>query len=142
MTRTLKHEFVEYIPAKLADGTIYVSITFATAAHKYCCGCGNEVVTPISPTDWQLTFDGETISLHPSVGNWNLACRSHYFIRRNTLQWAPEWSREEIEAGRRQDRRAKQHHYSTTGSVPTSESAAKERKPDRSFWRKLKNGFR
>ncbi len=65
----LTHEFVEYIPEHLKDGTVYVSIPFATAAHKCCCGCGKEVVTPLTPTDWQLTFDGETISLEPSIGN-------------------------------------------------------------------------
>ena len=59
----LKHEFVEFIPEHLPEGTIYVSIRFATASHKCCCGCGKEVVTPLSPTDWKLTFDGETISL-------------------------------------------------------------------------------
>ena len=64
---TLTHEFVEYIPQDLKDATVYVSIPFATAAHRCCCGCGKEVVTPISPTDWQLTFDGETISVHAPV---------------------------------------------------------------------------
>jgi hypothetical protein len=41
----LTHEFVEYIPDDFKDGTIYVSVAFATAAHKCCCGCGNEVIT-------------------------------------------------------------------------------------------------
>jgi len=44
------HEFVEHLPHELEEGRIYVSILFATAAHKCCCGCGNEVVTPLSPT--------------------------------------------------------------------------------------------
>ena len=34
----LKHEFVEFIPDELQEGTIYVSIRFATAAHLCCCG--------------------------------------------------------------------------------------------------------
>ena len=53
----LRHEFVEFIPDKLVDGVIYVSIPYATVAHKCCCGCGMEVVTPLSPTDWELIFD-------------------------------------------------------------------------------------
>lgn len=43
----LKHEFVEFIPDELEQGTIYVSIRFATASHRCLCGCGNKVVTPI-----------------------------------------------------------------------------------------------
>jgi hypothetical protein len=81
----LTHEFVEYIPNNLKDGTIYVSFAFATVAHKCCCGCGNEVITPLSPTDWKLIFDGKSISLEPSIGNWNFACRSHYWIIRNKV---------------------------------------------------------
>ena len=58
-------------PDELEQGTIYVSIRFATASHLCCCGCGNKVVTPIRPTDWKLIFDGKTISLDPSIGNWS-----------------------------------------------------------------------
>jgi hypothetical protein len=63
-------------------GVLYVSPGYATVTHLCCCGCGAEVVTPLSPTDWKLTFDGVAISLSPSVGNWSLPCRSHYFIDR------------------------------------------------------------
>jgi Family of unknown function (DUF6527) len=69
----LTHEFVEYIPDELKDGVLYVSMPFATVAHKCCCGCGKEVVTPLSPTDWTLIFDGKSITLDPSIGNWSFA---------------------------------------------------------------------
>ena len=92
----LKHEFVEYIPAHLENGVIYVSFVFATVVHKCCCGCGNEVVTPISPTDWQLIFDGKSISLYPSIGNWGFACRSHYWIECNRVKWVPTWSHKRL----------------------------------------------
>ena len=81
----LKHEFVEFIPGELKEGTIYVSIRFGTASHLCVCGCGNKVVTPIRPTDWKLIFDGKTISLDPSIGNWSFACQSHYWIRNNKV---------------------------------------------------------
>lgn len=55
----LTHEFVEYMPDELKDGTLYVSMPFATVAHKCCCGCGKEVVTPLSPTDWKLIYAGD-----------------------------------------------------------------------------------
>lgn len=111
MRPTFMQEFVDHVPSTLRDGTVYVSIRFATAVYKCACGCGKEVVTPIRTTDWQLTFDGETISLHPSIGNWNLPCQSHYFIKRDTIQWVPLWSPAQIKAGLAQERREKNALY-------------------------------
>ncbi len=90
MTRLkyLKHEFITYIPDTLDEGMLYVSIPFGTIAHQCCCGCGNEVVTPLDPDGWKMTFDGKTISLSPSIGNWGLDCQSHYWISRNKVRWA------------------------------------------------------
>ena len=89
MTRTdyLRHEFVEYMPPVLDDGVLYVSIRFRLAVHRCCCGCGYEVPTGLSPDSWKLVFDGESISLSPSVGNWGLACQSHYWVRCNRVRW-------------------------------------------------------
>lgn len=86
---TVVHKFVEQVPEDLENGVVYVSIPFSTVIHKCCCGCGHEIVTPLSRnTGWQLTFDGESISLHPSIGNRALPCRSHYWIERNQVVWA------------------------------------------------------
>lgn len=84
----LQHSFVDVIPETFEQDVIYVSIQYAIAVHLCCCGCGQEVVTPLSPTDWQLTFDGLSISLYPSIGNWRFSCRSHYWIRNNRVIWA------------------------------------------------------
>lgn len=102
----LRHEFVEFLPDALAEGTLYVSIPFATVAHKCCCGCGCDVVTPLSPAQWSLTYDGESISLKPSIGNWSFACRSHYWVERGRVRWARQWSEEEVAAARERDRAA------------------------------------
>jgi len=83
----LKHKFVENIPDNLENGIIYISLAYGTVVHKCCCGCGNEVVTPLSPKDWKLLFDGESISLFPSIGNWSFDCRSHYWIKDNKVVW-------------------------------------------------------
>ncbi len=86
-------EFVTTVPEKPLSGVLYVSIEFATAVHLCCCGCGNEVVTPLSRTrGWKMLFDGETVTLHPSIGNWSFPCRSHYFIRENRVDWVPATS--------------------------------------------------
>jgi len=134
----LKHEFVEYIPEHVVDGAIYVSIRFATALHKCCCGCGNEVVTPLSPTDWKVTFDGETISLHPSIGNWNFPCQSHYWIKRNVITWAPQWSRDQIAAGRADDQRAKKRYERENNTESTTDELVPRH---RRFRRSIKRWF-
>jgi hypothetical protein len=87
----LAYEFVEFIPDDLKERTLYISITYCTAVHRCCCGCGREVVTPLSPTSWQLIFDGKTVSLYPSIGSWGLLCQSHYFITKSKVVWAPKW---------------------------------------------------
>jgi hypothetical protein len=111
---TFKHEFVELIPEELQEGTIYVSIRFATVAHLCACGCKTKVVTPLKPTDWKLTFDGKTVTLDPSIGNWSFPCRSHYWLRNNKVQWASDWSQARIDANREYDRRAKDRYLSET----------------------------
>jgi hypothetical protein len=97
----LEHRFVEHFPDVLDEATLYISVTFATATHLCCCGCGGEVVTPFGPEDWALMFDGETVSLDPSIGNWSFPCQSHYWIERSSVKWARRWSEREIAEGRR-----------------------------------------
>jgi hypothetical protein len=109
---TIIHEFVEYIPNELQDGVVYVCIPFATVVHRCCCGCGQEVVTPLSRTDWRLIYDGESISLDPSIGNWGFDCQSHYWIRHNQIVWAKRWSKAKIDAGRIKDQLAKAQLFS------------------------------
>lgn len=101
--KLLRHKFVQYVPSEIQSGVLYVSIEYGTAVHQCCCGCGQRVVTPLTPTDWSLIFDGESVSLEPSIGNWNFPCRSHYFIRKNRVVWAPSMTDREIEFGRRRD---------------------------------------
>lgn len=119
----LNPEFVDAIPEKIEHGKIYISMEFATAVHNCACGCGLEVVTPFAPTDWKLTFDGVSISLSPSIGNWSFPCRSHYWIRNNKVQWAGEWSPQEIAAGRANDRNNKQRQFSDAETAGNSLSA-------------------
>ena len=106
-----RYQFVDSIPQQLEDGILYVSMKYGTAVHKCYCGCGQEVVTPLSPTDWRLTFDGETVTLFPSIGSWSLRCRSHYWVTRNRVEWARSWSDAEINAGRAEDATAKQRYF-------------------------------
>jgi hypothetical protein len=128
--QTLEHRFVRNVPRELEPGVLYISMEYATAVHSCCCGCGERVVTPFTPTDWSMEFDGESVSLSPSVGNWNQACRSHYVVRRGRVIEAAPWSAANIEAERRRDKRAKAAFYGTAPaaarlSAPEAVSARK-----------------
>jgi hypothetical protein len=137
---SLVPEFVEFIPEELADGVLYVSIPYATAVHRCCCGCSSEVVTPLTRTDWSLTYDGESVSLDPSIGNWNFDCQSHYWITRNQVHWAARWTREQIDTGRDRDRLRKAVHYEGHVVVPQEPAAAEA--PQANLRRRLLNHLR
>ena len=107
----LRHEFVEYMPKEIENGVLYVSISFRTIVHKCACGCEEEVVTPLAPTEWSMCYDGETISLDPSVGNWSFPCRSHYWIENNHVRWAKAFSAREIMEVRTRVRVRRRRHY-------------------------------
>ena len=92
------------------------------------------MVTPLSPTDWSLTYNGESISLSPSIGNWSFECRSHYWIEKGTCRWAGPWSKEQIEAGRTHDRRAKERQYSLPGSNLQDDGRPARDKTRMGFW--------
>ncbi len=98
-TEEFEPEFVINVPSTLREGVLYVSMPFATAIHVCACGCGSEIVTPFRPGQWRLVFDG-TITIRPSIGNWSYPCRSHYFIDRNRVLWAPTWSDKEVARNR------------------------------------------
>lgn len=136
----IRHEFVEFIPKAREAGVIYVSIPYATAVHDCFCGCGTKVVTPISPVGWQLTFDGESVSLSPSVGNWSFVCRSHYFIRKDTVVWAEGMSEDAIAWGRVRDKAAREGHFDgrVKPLAPPKTEVAKS--TSRSFWSWLTGG--
>jgi hypothetical protein len=111
----LRPEFLDEIPKALDEGVIYISIPYTTVVHLCGCGCGTKVVTPIRPHRWRLTFDGENVSLSPSIGNWSFPCQSHYWIERGRIRWAGRLSTAEITElrGKQRSRR-----IAATTSVP------------------------
>jgi hypothetical protein len=107
----VEHRFVEFVPEDLGPDTLYISLEYGTVVHSCLCGCGERVVTPLTPTDWHLTYDGETVSLSRSVGNWSFACQSHYWIKRSRVDWSGRWSNEKIHANRISDQKAKERYF-------------------------------
>lgn len=113
----LEPKFVKYLPAVLDDGILYISLEYATASHLCVCGCGDRVVTPLGTADWILTFDG-TVTLSPSVGNGQLACRSHYLIRRNDVRWCRPMTRWAAQVVHTADTVQRTKTYGDSAGVP------------------------
>ncbi|MCA2250816.1 hypothetical protein JF729_23840 [Mycobacterium intracellulare] len=97
--------FTDSIPARLEPGNLYISMLYETAVHLCACGCATRVVTPFGPHDWSLTFDG-TVSLRPSVGNGQQPCRSHYYVRKDRIDWLPHISKWATQTAIARDRAA------------------------------------
>src|SRR5437867_3984515 len=104
------------MPKALENGVLYISTKFGTASHLCCCGCGTKIVTPLRETEYKLTQRGNLVSLHPSIGNWNHPCQSHYWIRDNQIVWAPGMSPAEIRRGRAYDDALKETYFSKVAS--------------------------
>jgi hypothetical protein len=107
----IDHRFVDTIPDELDEGVVYVCIQYETVVHKCCCGCGNEVVSPLHPLQWSITFNGETISLTPSIGNWSFPCRAHYWICAGEVRWAKTFDAEDVATLRADERELLAKHY-------------------------------
>ncbi len=109
---TIVAKFVNRIPSEIEEGIIYISTSVNTAVHLCPCGCKTEVITPINPSGWNFTYDGEAISLYPSVGVWGAECKSHYWIKKNHVEWSRTYIKEEIEEISSHESLENQDYYS------------------------------
>jgi hypothetical protein len=130
-------EFVEFVPKELEEGVLYISIPYKTVVHRCACGCGSKITTPLSRVRWRLTYDGETVSLHPSIGNWSYPCQSHYWVHANRIEWAGKLSREKIEAGRARDRADRVWHYASRQQGIPHQSEQTAQGPSTGWLRRL-----
>lgn len=108
---------VEFMPKELEPNVLYVSETYGTAAHLCACGCGAKIRTPLGPTEWSVRSGRNGPTLRPSVGNWQLPCRSHYFITNGEIEWASQWSEARIQAGRVQEAARREAHLENRRNV-------------------------
>lgn len=128
----LDPEFVDIFPGVLEQGLLYISMKYAITSHLCASGCGNKVVLPLSPAEWKMYFDGEAVSITPSVGNWEYPCQAHYWISGNEIHWAAAWTKNQVENGRANDQRDLDRHFGGTDETAKGSSV---RRP--SFWTRL-----
>jgi len=148
MITKLNHVFINTIPDELEEGILYISPRFRVIMHSCCCGCKNKVVTPLSPARWKMTFDGTSISISPSIGNWNFDCKSHYWIQNSEVEWARKWTNSEIEEGKFYEREKRDEYYQKTNSEKETGTTNKDnlktskKKEKKSLLARIKNFFK
>ena len=120
----------KHMPKELEPGILYVSEEFEFAAHLCACGCGSRIRTPLGPTEWEFNDTPGGPSLFPSVGNWQQKCRSHYWITKGEIRWAPKWTDEEIVAGRRREQFRREKYF---------EELDRNRRERKSLWKRIKD---
>ena len=116
---------LDEFPRVLEEGVLYISEECELAAHKCCCGCGEDVVTPLRPARWRLDRNGGRVSLYPSIGNWKFACRSHYWIRDNRVIPSYAIGDEEIAEVIELDRVARENYFAQLRPAPPSSGTQK-----------------
>ena len=151
--KQIRPEYVEFIPERIEDGVLYISKRYRTAVHKCCCGCGREVVTPLSPAEWSVKCNGGRVSLWPSIGNWSYPCRSHYVIQDGRVLEANAMTEQQIQwvkANDRADKAAQIHrtnHAKEAAALAPKSSAqvtppAHERQPSMTWLQHLINWWK
>ncbi len=104
-------QHVHYMPKELKPGVLYVSEEFDIAMHLCACGCGSKIKTPLGLTEWSVEETKSGPSLRPSVGNWQQACQSHYWINRGEVRWAEKWSEEKLQRAARREEARRTAYY-------------------------------
>ena len=141
--KAVRPVFVEFVPKELEEGVLYISEKYKIAVHRCASGCGEKVVTPLSPADWQVRKKGDLISMYPSIGNWNFVCRSHYWIRDNRIVWAPSMSDAEIVRVQLRDRADKARQIDRTNAAKEAQRVVDEAESlePLTWWRRFLGRF-
>ena len=102
---------VKYLPNDLEPGILYFSKKYGVAGHLCPCGCGSKIITPFGKNEWEININKDKPTLFPSMGNWQLPCRSHYWIINGKIEWSYQWSEEEIIDGRNAEDKRRKLYY-------------------------------
>ena len=67
--------------SEIEENVIYITDEYGTSSHKCLCGCGELTVLPLGKGEWSYQIDAnDKLFMQPSVGNYQLPCKSHYII--------------------------------------------------------------
>lgn len=87
----LTPEYVEFIPVpdEMKEGVLYVSLQYNCTNHLCACGCKNQTPLPVNmASGWSMIIaPNKAVTLSPSIGNYQLPCKSHYYIQENYVVW-------------------------------------------------------
>lgn len=121
----IKLQHVHFLPKELESGILYVSLEYGIAGHLCLCGCGNKVITPLGPAEWSFSETNNKPTLHPSIGNWQLPCQSHYCIIKGNIEWSYQFTEEQIAAGRKAEEEERKFYYEKIQNTKTKRSLVK-----------------
>jgi hypothetical protein len=99
------------MPRQLEHGFLYVSEEFEVAGHLCACGCGEKVITPLGQAGWSFEDAADGPTLTPSIGSWQLPCKSHYWITGGRVRSADQWTPEQIQRGRQAEEDRRRAYY-------------------------------
>lgn len=117
---------VHYLPKELEEGFLYVSEEFGVAGHLCPCGCKNKIITPLDKTEWSFKEIMNKPTLYPSIGNWQLPCKSHYWIIEGIIEWSYPWSEEQIIEGREAEDEKRKAYYDKLEKKQVKKSIIKQ----------------
>lgn len=89
--RVVQVESMSQVPKRVKSNLYIVGGAKPKWAILACpCKCGDRIdvnlMTSRQPC-WQLSKSGEAVSLHPSLWMPNEKCGSHFWLRRNRIDW-------------------------------------------------------
>ena len=91
--RVVQVESMSDVPKKLKGDLYIVGMSKPKWAILACpCRCGDRIDVNLMASRqpaWQLTKSGQEVTLHPSLWMPKEKCGSHFWIRRNRIDWVP-----------------------------------------------------
>jgi hypothetical protein len=85
------YEQADPIPKLMKPGVVYHDTEFELAELLCPCGCGHRI-TLLVPDGHQISVDGTTPSVSPSIAVCDAPCGSHFFIREGEVDWLAAFS--------------------------------------------------
>jgi len=79
----VKYKICKILPSlkDMENNVVYISKKYLSTSHKCICGCGIQIHMGLMPNEWKYQIDSNNkISMQPSVGNYQIPCKSHYIF--------------------------------------------------------------